>query len=136
MQHLKSSYHHQNVFYCIGFKTCGQTYKETKNQPLCAFISRRQKSNLSSIGHSDWSKLPVGPIVEAGRVGTVRGHHAVQGGTTWGEPFLLGLIATQNQAHEFAHAVSWILNGIIKFKKNEMWFAFPNRLTSVLLKEQ
>jgi hypothetical protein len=55
----------------------------------------------------------------------VRGHHAVQGGTTWGEPFLLGLIATQNQAHEFAHAVSWISNHI-KIKKNEMWFAFQS----------
>ena len=62
-------------------------------------------TDLSAISHSDGSQLLVGPVFEAVGVGPMRGHHAMEGGSTGSKPFLLGLIAAQNQAHELTHAV-------------------------------
>ena len=45
--------------------------------------------------------------LEAFRVGSVRGHHAVKGGPARREAFLLRLVLAQNEAHELAHAVSY-----------------------------
>ena len=62
-------------------------------------------SNLSAISHPDVTKLPVGPVFEAVGVRSMGGHHAVQGCPTRSKPFLLGLVAAENQAHELTHAV-------------------------------
>ena len=62
-------------------------------------------SNLSAISHPGGAKLPVRPVFEAVGVVPMRGHHAMEGGSTGSKPFLLGLIAAQNQAHELTHAV-------------------------------
>lgn len=62
---------------------------------------------LRSIGHTLRQQLLVRSHFEAIAIGTVWGHNAVQGRTSWLESVFLRLVFAKDQAHEFAHAVAW-----------------------------
>lgn len=68
--------------------------------------SCKYRAYHGSFGDSLWFELGFAVLFEAVKIGAVRGHDAVETGSSRLETLFLCLIVTLDQAHELTHTVS------------------------------